>query len=242
MSRTPGAAVLLVSGALLALVWTCGRPAVPLYDGLQGPVGPYRYLEPPPGFGPQHSHPTSGRTVERLTFGRFTETAVQTRERVPQAFIQLGDGAVMVPGGITRVTLAIRPVPPPGPINSGVLDGNVYLFTATGDNGRPVRLDPKVGGLLQLRKTGRELSAQMEMYKGGRWSPLPTLAFVNANYLATDAKSFGYYALIAPSHQSAFLTRYLPLLIAAVVILVLVVTGLVAIRLTRRPGVAEEIS
>jgi hypothetical protein len=147
--------------------------------------------------------------------------------------LELGDGAVKVPAGTTSVVLTVRPVPPPGQFSDGELDGNVYLFGATGRDGQALSLDRKVGGLLELRKTGKETTAHMELYRGGSWVQVPTLAFVNANYLATDAKSFGYYALVTPGHRSPFVTRYLPLLIAALVILVLVITALVALRLTR---------
>jgi hypothetical protein len=233
--------ILAIAFAMLASVWLLAPHSPFLYDGLVGPAGPYRYVNPPPGLGAKHRNPTSGSTAEPLTQGRFTETVVATREHVPQALLQLGDGAVIVPPGVTRVRLTIQPVQPPGSISGGILDGNVYLFRATGNSGQPLKLNPNVGGLLQLRKTGRELSARVELYSGGAWVPQSTLTFVNANYLATDAKSFGYYALIAPSHEPPFLTRYLPLLIVALVILVLVLTGLVAIRLTRRAG-AEEAS
>lgn len=239
MNRRLGASVMVLAAALLAIAWSAGPHSPPLYDGLVGPAGPYRYLNPPRGLGAVHRNPTSGSTTERVTSGKFTESALQTKERVPQALLQLGDGAVKVPPGVTTVRLSVRPVPPPGPVSDGVLDGNVYLFQATGNNGRALTLNPKVGGLLELRKTGQELSAQMELYNNGRWIPLSTLSFVNAYYLATDARRFGYYALIGPRHESPFLTRYLPLLIVALVILVLVVTAFVAIRLSRRAPAAE---
>lgn len=242
MNRRLGAGVLVLAAVLLAMLWSANPHSPPLYDGLIGPAGPYRYVNPPPGLGTQHRNPTSGSTTERVTHGKFTESALQTKEHVPQALLQLGDGAVIVPLGITSVRLSVRPVSPPGAIKNGVLDGNVYLFRATGNNGRPLTLNPKVGGLLELRKTGQELSAQMELYRNGTWVPLSTLSFVNAYYLATDAKRFGYYALIAPRHESPFLTRYLPLIIVALVVLVLVVTAFVAIRLSRRTPIAEEAS
>ncbi len=243
MSRRLGAVILVLAAALLGLVWSAAPQSPPLYDGLANCSGPYKYLNPPAGLGPQHRNPTSGSTVEHVKNGKFTESVVQTKQapaRAPQALIQLGDGAVNLPSGITTVRLTVRPVPPPAPISNGVLDGNVYLFRAIGNDGSSLTLDPKIGGLLQLKKTGQELSARMELYRGGKWVPQSTLSFVNACYLATDARSFGYYALIAPSHESAFLTRYLPLLIAAIIILVLVITALVAIRLSRRVPTVEE--
>lgn len=233
MKRRGGCAVLIGTLPLLTLAWLWIPSAPPLYDSLQGPAPPYRYLTPAAGLGPQHRNPRSGRTVEKLTNGRFTETLVRTTEQVSQALLELGDGAVRVPAGVASVTLSVRPVPLPSPIPSGDLDGNVYLFRATANKGQALALDPKVGGLLELRKTGKELTAQMETYTDGSWVSVPTLAFVNANYLATDAKSFGYYALVTPSHKSPFPGRYLPLLIAALVVLILVITAFVAIRLTR---------
>lgn len=243
MKRGLGAAVLVLAGVLLLLVWSAAPQSPPLYDGIVACNGPYKYLNPPAGLGRQHRHPTSGVTVEHVRNGTFTVTTLQTKTsptNAPQALLQLGDGAVRVPPGVTTVTLSVRPVPPPSRVTEGVLDGNVYLFRATGNDGSHLTLNPKVGGLLQLRKTGQELSARMELYQNGKWVPQSTLSFVNACYLATDAKQFGYYALIAPSHESVFLVRYLPLLIVALVILVLVITALVAIRLTRRTPAPEE--
>lgn len=233
MTRRRAWLLLAAALPLLVLAWLVDPSAPPLYDGLQGPVGPYKYLNPPPGLGAQHRNPLPGRTVEHLSNGHFTETLLRTPEKVPQALLELGDGAVQVPRGISAVTLSVRPVPPPQPIGNGDLDGNVYLFQATGNNGASLALDPHVGGLLELRKTGKELNAHMEIFKRGTWVPLATLAFVNANYLATDAKSFGYYALVTPSKGNTFFSHYLPLLVGALVLLVLVITALVAIRISR---------
>lgn len=243
LSRGLGAAVLVLAAGLLLLVWSTAPQSPPLYDGITNCNGPYKYLNPPAGLSGQHRNPTSGVTAEQVKNGRFTVTTVQTKTPptdAPQALLQLGDGAVRVPPGIKTVTLTVRPVPPPSRITGGVLDGNVYLFRATGNDGRQLALNPKVGGLLQLRKTGQELSARMELYQNGKWVPQSTLSFVNACYLATDARRFGYYALIAPTHESVFLVRYLPLLIVALVILVLAITALIAIRLSRRSAAPQE--
>jgi hypothetical protein len=233
LSRRKSWLLLAAALPLLMLAWLLDPSAPPLYDSLQGPVGPYKYLNPPAGSGPQHRNPLPGITVQKVSNGRFSETLVRTPEKVPQAILELGDGAVKVPHGITSVTLSARPVPPPGPISNGDLDGNVYLFGAKGSNGESLILDPKVGGLLELRKTGKELNAHMDIYRGGSWVPLSTLTFVNANYLATDAKSFGYYALVTPRRGNAFLSHYLALLIAALVVLVLVIAALIALRISR---------
>lgn len=238
--RGRGLGILAVGALLLVLAWLLAPPhAPPLYDGLTGPLPPYRYLSPPPGLGPQHHNPTSKVQVVKVSGHTSPEEFLVTRESVPQAILALAQGAVRLPSGTKEITFTIRPVKPPTPLPSGTLDGNVYLFQATA-NGRNLALNPKAGVRVSLRKTGSEAAATLEQYTGGRWVQRPTNIFVNLSYFATDAKSLGYYALVLNAGAASSSRSYVPYILIGLIVVLLILLGLIAWRLTRSGSAAEE--
>lgn len=239
-SRLAGILILAVAGLSLALVWRLIPPSSPpLYDGITV-VPPYKYVHRPPGLGPEHANPTSARQTVRV-HKTSPELYLATKESAPQALLALAQGALRIPPGVTRITFSIQPVPPPAPLAPAVLDGNVYLFQARANNGSTVTVKPGVGARIELRKTGAEANAVVEQYANGGWQRRQTLSFVNASYLATNATSLGWYALVFPNKAAASSSNsLLPLVIIGIAIIVLVVIGLIALRVVRARNFVEE--
>ena len=224
--------MLLAGAVLLAFVWYRAPPSSPpLYDGLILHPQPYRYLHPPPGT-LSRGAPRAARVDFPVRRGRSPLASVVTGERPPQAILAALPGVFRIPRGVTRLTLTIRPISPPSPIGAGDLDGNVYLFAASGNGGRPVRMRPHASVHIQLRKTDAERKVSMERYADGRWIRQPLSAFAEEHYVAADTSHLGYYALVVPAGSPSSLLA--PLLIIGTVILIAVVAGLLALRAVRR--------
>jgi hypothetical protein len=238
--RRTGGLVLAAGALLLALVWLLAPPhSPPLYDGISGPISPYRYLNPPAGLGPQHHNPTTLQQTVTLSSSTSPEEYIYTKEATPQAILALAQGALRLPAGTRQVTFTVRPVKPPAPLPSGTLDGNVYLFSATA-NGRSLPLIPNVGARVSLRKTGSEAAATIEQYTGGQWVQRPTNIFVNLAYFSTNARSLGYYALVINPGSASSSRSYVPYIIIAIIVVLLILLGLIALRLMRSGGAVSE--
>jgi hypothetical protein len=232
-ARRGGPLTLLVAVLLLVAAWSVSVVRLPLYDGIQLPAQPYRYLHPPPGVknpGP----PRSASQTFNVANGKWVYQIVNTPERPPQAGIILDDGAVVVPPGAKRITIRIQPVVPTTPPPDGEVDGNVYRITAVADNGRPVNLlkvKPGKQGktTVNLRATRLHGRQVVEQYANGRWIHLQTGQYIGIALFGGGATSFGDFALVIPGPVShpAPLNPYIPFLVIAA--LVLAVAGLVPV-------------
>lgn len=113
--------------ALGALWHTLPVTTPPLYDGACM-SDPYRYLSPPAGTHEAAALPaTKNLTVSTTS----PATELTTNESPPQAQLLIEQGSIAVPTGATTVQLSIEPVTPPTTLpTDGVIDGNIYKFTA----------------------------------------------------------------------------------------------------------------
>jgi hypothetical protein len=234
-----GLASLLVAFVMLAGVWLAlPQLAPPLYDGIQLPPGPYRYLNPAPG---QKGSPTHAHQLLPLVNHRVLLTVISTREQPPQARLTLQDNAFKIPPGVSSLTVTIRPVPPPATAPAGTIQGNVYAFGATAKNGAALSLRPG-GANVDLRGTGGRVKPVIEEYIGGRWEPLPTGQFLGILIFTATARQLGDFALVVPGAAAGSGVSLLPFLIIAVLVIALAAIGaylLTASRQGRPPAAAS---
>lgn len=229
-------AVLLAAGVLLALAWIVAPlPAPPLYDGLQLPQEPYRYLKTPPGqvAGPP---PAPAHVALAIAGGKAPIAVVRTGESPAQARLILQYNAIRVPRGISRVILSIHAVPAPPPPSGYAVDGNVYRFGATTPGGQSLTLRPGPKVSVELRGTGITGNPAVEQYRGGKWVKLNTIVLLGTDVFLANVKSFGDFALIIPAGQAAIAngsTSTLPFLIVGVAVVIMLVVAVLLIRINR---------
>jgi hypothetical protein len=81
----------------------------------------------------------------------------------------------------------------------------------------------------------------LEQYASGHWTRLSTVHLGTAHTYFALVTSQGDFALVLPGKASGSgVTTYLPLIFGGLVVLVLVVGGLLAIRLSRQRAAPEE--
>lgn len=227
--------ILPAAVALLLLVWRVSPvPSPPLYDGVQLPNEPYRYLQPPTGHAVT-KHPTSARLEILLPTGLSPTLFVQTGEQSSQARLDLNAGAFRL-AQPAQVLLTIQPVLPPAQTADGRFDGNVYRFAAVSAGRAPLRLAPGTARI-SLRGTGQTGSPVIEQYVAGRWQRLPTTFYPSTDYFVVSASTLGDFALVFARGASAKQGEDNTLLLLAFVfsvIVTVVVSAIIVIRLVRR--------
>jgi hypothetical protein len=228
---------------LLAIVWLVSPPAgLPLYDGIGLPQEPYRYLQPPKGQ-PSGLPPSSIHRTLVIANGNSPVYKVGTSESPPQAYYFMQYRALAIPPGAKTITIDVRAVPPPGPAPSGSrLDGNVYRFAVTTSIGAPVRFQGGRKVSVELRGTGASGTPTLAQYAGGGWTKLPTLVLLGENYYLANVHSLGDFALLLPARStgsSGGIGGALPLIVAAIVLVLLAVAAILLIRLNRSRAAAS---
>ena len=170
--------------------------APPLYDGVV-PLEAYRWLDPPPPG--QHGGAKGATAVIPVQGGKSPLVAVATPELEPQAQILAQPGGLTLPTGAKTVRVSIQPVPAEGVPTDGHIDGNVYRFTVTDQNGTLISAPPSALVSVVLRAADHTLSeATVERYVDGAWQPgRARSADAGASFLAV-ATDFGDFAVVAP--------------------------------------------
>lgn len=193
---------LAVPAAALLGGWAAGvfGSAPPVYDGLPLSAEPYRYLQPPPGARNRPAPASASETVTVTGASGAQTVALSTSENPPQASLIFSTGAFG--GAGTRIVVKIAPVAPPAPPGRGRIDGNVYLFSATGPGPgggtpRPVPLVPGDTVTVALRATGASGRPTLETFSSGTWHALATTHVPPSEY-STEAGGLGYFALVIP--------------------------------------------
>lgn len=172
----------------------------PVYDGLPLSAEPYRYLQPPPGAANRPAPTSASETVTVTGTSGAQTVALSTSENPPQATMIFSTGAFSGPG--TRIVVKISPVAPPGQPARGRIDGNVYLFSATGPGPgggapQPVALLPEDTVTVALRATGATGKPTLETFASGSWRPMATTHVPPSEY-STETGRLGYFALVIP--------------------------------------------
>jgi hypothetical protein len=231
-----GGLILLAAAGLLAVAWLVSPlPGPPLYDSIGLPSEPYRYLQPPPGTKEPRRAPTSGSLTLSISGQTLPLEEVATNENPPQAQLFLEGGALRVPPGVSRVTLAIRPIPPPAQPQNSTIDGNAYSFTASADNGARLTLESGKASV-ELRATSMLVTPTVAQFVGERWVPLQTRRFLGTAIFSADVNTLGDFALLLPGRAAkpASSNGIFTVPIIAALAAVLVVVALLLALLVRR--------
>lgn len=226
---------LLATLAALLAAWTLAPAAVPIYDGLQNPDEPYRYVHAPAGATPTKP-PTIAKATITLRGGVTNAAYANSAESGPQVSIYLPPGALEAPPGAADVTVTATPLAPSPPLPSdGTIVTNVYRLTATA-GGRPVQVrgTGDQAPTIQMRApTARQPGPVFEHRTAGGWVQVHTLRVGNDVYQAT-AGTFGDWALVQLRQSSTGGGGGVNVGLLAGGIAVLAVAGLLlAIRLSR---------
>lgn len=157
-ARKLGAALVLVAlGRLLSPM------AIPVYDGINAPDEPYRYVSPPPGT-TKTAPPTIGEASSPLVNGRTSYgMSVSTAESGPQFSLFVPPQSFAAAKG----PVVVRAVPqaPADEPTGAKIDGDVYLVTVTAASGPVTLTDKNALSTLYLRATSAKQPGPVMEYR-----------------------------------------------------------------------------
>jgi hypothetical protein len=226
---------------LLTVAWLAGgshhRSHVPVYDGVNAPDEPYRYIVAPPNAkkakGPASpasaSSGVKGKTNANDLTGASDEQGPQITFYVPAAGVSPVTGST--------VTVTATPQAASGTAN-GPFVGNAYVVTVSAGGSPTLTSSGVSGAQIQLRApSGKQPGPTIEWHPPGatEFRPLTTARTGNDIYTSQFA-GFGTYVLVqAPvTHASkggGFPVAIIVLIATAVILVALIL--LVRIRRTR---------
>jgi hypothetical protein len=234
---------LLAALAALGLAWAVAPGAVPLYDGLNFPDEPYRYVAPPAGY--QHTpKPLSAKGSSAVDTKSNADTIyVNTDEQAPQVNVVIPRRLLALSTDARTVTVNAAPVAPDRQPAKGTIDGNIYRVTATSDPASTVTFAPPHGDAatasdVTMRATTGRKPGPSFLYRpqpGQAWRVLTVFTSGNDIY-STQFAGFGDYALafgVVPSsgHASSGIAILVSVLLGVVLLAVVTV---VIVRVSRR--------
>jgi hypothetical protein len=235
------AAGLIAALLLLTVAWLAGGSShhhVPVYDGVNAPDEPYRYIVAPPN-AKKAKGPATTATASTGVKGRANASDLfgSSEEQGPQVtfFIPAG-GISPISGSTVKVTATPRAAS--GSAN-GPFVGNAYVVAVAVGGSPTLTAAGQSGAQFQLRApSGKQPGPTIEWHPPGTttFRPLTTARTGNDIYTSRFA-GFGTYALVqAPvTHTSkggGFPVGIIVLIAAVVILIALIV--LVRIRRTRR--------
>ena len=172
------AALVLGLGALVA-----PASAPPLYDGVNYPDEPYRFVDPPAG-APKTKPATTASATAPVSGGRAGELKLATAENAPQISIDLPAGAVRTPDGVTSVRVTAAPVGNIAVPAGRYLWSDVYDVSATRGTVSAVT-DAQGQPIITMRAVNAQRPEPViARFDGARWTLLPTFAVGNDIYSA----------------------------------------------------------
>jgi hypothetical protein len=189
---------LLGSLVALVVVWLVAPGVVPIYDGIQNPDEPYRYVQAPNGAA------TKAPTVAKATVsvngtGLSGAAYSNSLENGPQIVLYIPAGSLKAPGGATTIEVSETPLAPSAPLpTDGTIVSNVYRVAATTSQG-PVQIVGKTTNqlpTLQMRApSAKQPGPVYERRTANGWQRVETLRVGQDIYQASAAQ-FGDYALV----------------------------------------------
>ena len=192
-------AITALSALALLVSWQLSTPGTPaIYDGICT-SDPYRYVVNNPVGSPQAM---PARETIALVNGQVpTIQLTADNDNNPQAEILVLEGSIQAPAGSTAVTLTITPLAPPSvKPATGHVDGNMYNYSITTSDGKPVSYTESP--TISLRSASRSTQGMVEYFDGHNWKPVKTSSFGCADTLAAAATTLGDYAVVVPNTTS----------------------------------------
>ncbi|HET6817535.1 MAG TPA: hypothetical protein VFH66_09970 [Mycobacteriales bacterium] len=189
--------------ALLAVVWLAVPASVPIYDGINNPDEPYRYVQPPIG-AKATPLPTSAETTiavgkDSLSGSRYCNSA----ENGPQVDYYVPAGSLKAPPGATAIAVKAVPTAPGPPLPAdGTITGNVYRITASTPQGAAVIVGHSISDTptLDMRApSAKQPGPVFEHLSGGVWKQSATLR-IGQDVYQTSAAALGGWALVQLTH------------------------------------------
>jgi hypothetical protein len=186
--------LVLIALLVLGVGWAVApRAALPLYDGINFPDEPYRFVQRPAG-APQTDPATTAHGTASVSGGTTGQLVAASAESAPQINMYIPKGKLTVPAGTSTVSITGTPARPLPTGHGQYLWSDVYDVTAS-----PPSTRFKTTGQ-QATITLRAASAQrpqpsIAFYDGKRWQLLPTFAQGRDIYIA-ELNRFGRFAVI----------------------------------------------
>ncbi len=193
MSRRHGWLVVIVAVAALVTIWRVLPAASPaIYDG-NCIADPYVTLGGSPA-------PQGATMTFPATTTPFPASEVFTGETPPQAQLLMESGSF---DNTVALTISVIPVPAPAvkPSN-GVIEGNVYKYSAVNAAGVAVAPRPNVLLTIVLRGTKSVPPPVIDRFNGTSWTPLTTQNSGCGNTFLTTSTQLGEFAAVAPGGTS----------------------------------------
>lgn len=162
--------------------WVASPSAVPVYDGINTPDEPYKYVGRTPAPAAASATEPAGKGIK-----------VQTSESGPQVLLDLGEGAFSTTA--RKVTVTASPLLPDGAPPRGSFDGNAYRIEVAA----PARLDPeKAQGFLFLRAAVMTSPDPVIVHRDRPQDPWveQRTSRVGRDNLSTPFRAMGDYAVI----------------------------------------------
>jgi len=226
--------VLLAGTVLIAVAWMLPLRSPPLYDGLEAPAEPYRYLQPGPGL-PSTGAPSTAHETLPVQGSAELKSAVSTGEMPPQAQLFVSPQEFVLPARATAVDVAITPVPAPAPVPQGRIAGNVYRIAATAED-RPLALRHGAQLGVLLRSPAGLGAPTLELFDAGRWTRLATRALttVAPDLYGASLTELGDVALVVAAAPPANGSPVPPAAIAGAAAAALLAAGTILLRARAR--------
>jgi hypothetical protein len=221
------------AAVLVGVGWLVSPQPVPVYDGVQAPDEPYRYVAPPAGA--KATSPATTATAKTPVVGGVGTNglSVQTGEQGPQASLFLPPRGLAATSGTIVVT--VTPQAPDRQPTGAVIDGNVYRFAIT-DPAGPVTLTAQgaIATLFLRATTTRQPGPVMQFRTGpgAAWKAVKTSRGGQDIYVSSFAGP-GDYALAFSPEAKGSGTPVLPYVALGAGALVVVVV--VVVRLRAKP-------
>ena len=156
----------------LALAWlTTGHP-LPVYDGINAPDEPYRYVAAPAGAKATKAPTPASASSSAIGGLNVDELRAQSGEVGPQVQVVVPKLALTGPRTATRLRLTVTPVAPDTQPTVGTIDGNVYrLQLSPGATFRAV----DAPGAMRLRATSDSQPGPVFVHRAAASAPWATL-------------------------------------------------------------------
>jgi hypothetical protein len=195
---TRGVRWLLASVAALLVAWLVAPAVVPLYDGVNFPDEPYRYVKSPDGK-PTKPPTTAKATVQVNAQGLSSAAYSNSAERGPQIVLYVPAGSMKAPAGATSIAITETPLAPTPPLpTDGTIVTNVYRVAATTSAG-PVQIVGKSENqlpTLQMRAPNAQQPGPVFEHRTATgWQRADTLR-VGQDIYQASAPQLGEWALV----------------------------------------------